>query len=127
MVVNELRNFGIKNPKKLVIDQLRYSLQDKVDILVNTASIRDFFFPTNHFLIPGFFKPFNFDRNRNEEGILLFIRKDRPCKKSTQHEHPDDIEKTFVNINLRKTKLFLQQVIHLLQQKDISMHKLEKP
>ena len=87
--------------------QLRSSFQDKVDILDTAESKLEFFFPINQFLILGYFKPFNFDRNRNKGDILLFKRKDRPCKKSTQHEHPDDIEGIFVEINLiRKPNFF---------------------
>ena len=83
---------------------MKYLLQGKVDILVFTESKMDLSFPTNQFVIQGYSNPFRFDRDRNKGGILLYISEDILINELKRHRHPHEIEGTFVELNLRKTK-----------------------
>ena len=72
-----------KNPDKLIFgnlninsvypefDQMIFSLQGKVDILILTETKLDESFPTTQFLIEGYSKSFRLDRNRNGGGLLV--------------------------------------------------------
>ena len=53
---------------------------------------------------------FRLDCNRFGGGVLIYVRKDTPCKKLTKHYLPDDIERIFVKINLRKIKWLLFRI-----------------
>ena len=37
-------------------------------------------FPNAQFLVPGFSKPFHFDRNKKRGGIMIYVREDIPSK-----------------------------------------------
>ena len=55
--------------------------------------------------IPGFkHKPFRRDRKLGGGGIITYIREDIPSKRLDLANVPDDIEVTFIEINLRKAK-----------------------
>ena len=47
-----------------------------VDILMVTETKINKSFPTNQFIMPGFTSPYRFDRNKDEGGILVYIRED---------------------------------------------------
>ena len=76
-----------ENPDKLIFgnlninsvypkfDQMKFSLQGKVDILILTETKLDESFPTTQFLIEGYSKPLRLDRNRNVEGYLFILEK----------------------------------------------------
>ena len=93
-------------------DQMKFLLQGKVDILVLSETKLDNSFPTNQFLIEGYSKPIRLDRNRNEGGLLVYIREDVPCKKLKSHSFAEDTEGTFIEINLRKCKWLLFAMYH---------------
>ena len=57
-------------------------------------------FPHGQFLIDGFHTLFKFDRNKNEGGILLYVREDIPTK---SHDFPS-AKSFFVEIILHKKK-----------------------
>ena len=48
--------------------------------------------------------PFRYDRDRFGGGVLIYIRDDIPSKELSEHTFPVDIERIFIEINLRKTK-----------------------
>ena len=53
--------------------------------------------------IPGFEqKPFRLDRTLRGGGIVTYVQKDIPSKRLHIGKLPDDIEGTFIEINLRK-------------------------
>ena len=97
---------------------MKFLLQGKVDILVLTETKLDNSFPTNHFLIKGYSKPFRLDRNRNRGGLLVYIREDIPCKELKSHSFAENIEGIFIEINLRKCKWLLFATYHPLSQCD---------
>ena len=73
------------------IDELRYVVKDKVDILILTETKLDDSFPTDQFKIDGFSIPYRQNRNRHGGGILIYVREDIPSKVITKHLFPDHI------------------------------------
>ena len=47
-----------------------------VDILMVTETKINKSFQTSQFIMPGFTSPYRFDRNKDEGGILVYIRED---------------------------------------------------
>ena len=52
-------------------------------------------------------KPFRIDRNLRGGGIVTYVREDIPSKRLHIGKLPDDVEGTFIEINLRKAKLII--------------------
>ena len=57
------------------------------------------------FFLDDFGTPFGLDRNRNGEGIMLFIGNDIPAKVVSTDDRP--IESFYVELNLRNKKWLL--------------------
>ena len=55
-------------------------VKDNVDILMISEPKSDDSFPEGQFLIAEFDKPFCLDRNKNGDGIMLFVGSDIPAK-----------------------------------------------
>ena len=51
-------------------------IQGKVDILVITDTKTDSNFSLNQFEIPSYSKCYKFDRNRNGEGVVIYVSED---------------------------------------------------
>ena len=64
-------------------------------------------FPKTQFYIPGYKKPFRKDRNKNDRGVMIYVRENIPIDSLIKHSIEDNIEAIFVEINLRKNKLLL--------------------
>ena len=92
---------------------MKFLLQGKVDILVMNKIKLNYTFPKNQFLIEGYSKPFRLDKNRNGGGLLVYITEDIPCKELKSHSFAEDIEGTFIKINVGKHKngFYLQHII----------------
>ena len=90
----------------------------KVDTLVLTESKLDFSFPTNRFFIKGSSNPFRFERNKNRGSIRLYIKEDIPCRELKLHRCLCNIERIFLEVNLRKTKWLLFATYHPPSQVD---------
>ena len=113
-----LTNLKFKNANRLILGYLNINsilgkfdhfkvLENNIDILVLTETKIDASFPNAQFRIDGFSAPFRLDQNRFGGGALIYVRENIPCKQLTKYILPDDIEGTFVEINLRKTKWLL--------------------
>ena len=114
-----LRNLKLKNINRLVLghlniiflagkfDQLKALIKTNIDILVLTETKIDSSFPNAQFRIDGFSIPFRLDRNKFAGGVLIYVRKDIPCKELIQHKLPENIDDLFIEINLRKQKFLL--------------------
>ena len=87
--------------------QLQEIVLKYVDILILTETKLDDSFPTSQFMVDGFSKPYRQDRNRNGDGIMIYIHDDIPSKLLTKHVFPDNIEGLYVELNFRKSKLLL--------------------
>ena len=75
-------------------------------------------YPISQFHIEGYATPFRRDRNKYKGGILIYAREDIPCKLLDRHIFPDDIERLFVELNFRKSKLLLLGTYHPPSQDD---------
>ena len=70
VIIGNLNINSIRN--KFV--QLKETVLKYVDILTVTEAKLDETFLESLFLMNGFTKPYRFDRNKNEGGIMIFIR-----------------------------------------------------
>ena len=61
-------------------------------------------------MIEGFMKPFGYDRNQAEGGLLIYVRERAPVKELTQYKTPLDIECGMIEINLKRQKWFLVSI-----------------
>ena len=116
IVLNQLRG---KNTNRLIIGNLninslqnkfnavRSLIQGKIDIFMLSETKIDDSFPLNQFVIEGYSIPFRLDRNAHGGGIIIYIRKDLPCKELKSHKLPDNIEGIFIEFNVHKNKWIL--------------------
>ena len=102
LIIGHLNIYSIRNK----FEEIKFSIQGKIDILMISETKLDESFPTNQFLIDGFSAPFRLDRNDEGGGVIIYIREDIPCKK-LNHDLPKNIEGIFIEINLRKKKWLL--------------------
>ena len=119
-----LRAIRIKNVNRLMIgslninslankfDLLREIISNHLDILVIVETKLDNSFPTNQFLIPGYNKPYRLDRNRNGGGVMIYVKENVPSKSINKHNFAKKVEGSFIEINLRKSKLLLLGTYH---------------
>ena len=63
-------------------------------------------FPAAQFSLQGFCHPYRFDRNRNDNGIMLYIREDIPSR-VIEKKLANNSEYIFFEINLKKKKWLL--------------------
>ena len=75
-----------------------------LDILIITEATLDNTFPVCQLHIDGYSKPYKLDRNRDGDGIILYVRKDTTNIMLTKYNFPDNIEGLFIELNLRKSK-----------------------
>ena len=64
----------------------------------------DNIFPTGQFKFEGYSRPIRLDRNCHGGGIMFFVRDDLPCHELSSHKLPINIECTFLEMAIRKTK-----------------------
>ena len=86
-------------------DSLADIIKDNIDILMISETKVDDSFPDGQFFLDGFGTPFRLDRNRNGEGIMLFIRHDIPAKVVSADDWP--IESFYVELHSRNKKWLL--------------------
>ena len=84
--ITELKKVRINNIKNVIIatlnvnslvskfDELKVIGQGIFDILIINETKLDASFPVNQFFINGFSTPYRLDRNRNEGGIIIYVR-----------------------------------------------------
>ena len=128
--ITEIKNLRLRNVNKVIIgnlyinslpkkfDQLREIVLKYVDVLVITETKLDDTFLTSQFLVTGFSVSYRLDQNRNEGGIMIFIRDDIASRVLTKHVFPDDIEGLFIELNFKKAKWLLFGTYHPPTQSD---------
>ena len=134
-----LENIKLKSNHRLVIenlninsvsnkfDNLKLIIQGKIDILVITETKTDSTFPLNQFAIQVYWKPYRFDRNRNEGGAFMYVREDIPSRELKIHNTPEDIESIFIEkIWLKLIGFFVAAIRHLASLTNTSLKILEK-
>ena len=125
-----MKNLRLKNVNKTIIgqininsisskfDQLKELVLKHVDILVVCETKLDETFPSSQFHMDGFALPYRLDRNRNDGGVLIFVKEDIPSKLLTKHNFPSDVKGLFVKLNFRKSKWLLFGTYHPPAQND---------
>ena len=92
------------------------------DILIINETKLDASFPVNQFFIDGFSTPYRLDRNRNGDGINIYVQEDITSKMLTKlimlNDNPDDTEALFFEINFRKCEWLLCGLYHPPSQSD---------
>ena len=99
-------------------DELRSLVTGIFNILIITETKLYGTFPLSRFHIDGFSPPYRLDRNRNGDGIIIYIREDISSKMVAKHCFPKDIEALFIELNFRKCKRLLCELYHPPSQKD---------
>ena len=117
--IRELKNLRIKYHDRLIIgslninslsgkfDQLKFTINDNLDVIIIQETKIDESFPEAQFLIPGYSKPYRMDRNKFGGGIMIYVKEVVPSRKLNKHTFSNRIEGMFIEINLRKCKLLL--------------------
>ena len=85
-------------------DYLVQLTKENIDFLMVSETKLDDSFPESQFFIDGYSKPVRKDRNRQGGGIMFFIRDDLPCRELSSHVFPNDVECTFFEIIIRRSK-----------------------
>ena len=90
-----LKKLRVRNPNKIIIGSLNInSLPSEfqqlkemlyIDILILTEIRLVDTFPVVQFLVSGFSKPCKLGRNRNREGVLIYIRENIQTKLLDEH------------------------------------------
>ena len=94
-------------------EQLKYIIKNNIDVLNVTERKLDSCFPSGHFSLDGFAKPFRRDRNKNGSGVMISVRDDIPSEKNKVNCLPSNVECLFIELNISSTftkwwLLFLQ-------------------
>ena len=87
-------------------------IQGKVHILVITDTKTDSNFSLNQFEIPSYSKCYKFDRNRNGDGVFIYVSEDISNKQLKIYNTPEDIESIFIEIILIKTEWLFCSCYH---------------
>ena len=113
--IHEIR---IKNANRSIIGHLNINsllnkfemlelIKDKIDIFLISETKLDSSFSSGQFVIQGYSALFRLDRNQNGAGLLLYVRKNIPCKILKEYTPEKPIENLFVEINLRSRNWLL--------------------
>ena len=95
------------NSIRYKFEQLKFLIEDKVDILIIQETKLDETFPDGQFLLNGFSPPYRNDRNKHGGGILIYVRDNIPSKLLNEFQPPKDIEGLFIELNFRNNKWLL--------------------
>ena len=96
-------------------DPTKYLLKRKIDSLAIAENKSDSSSTITQFFVDGYPKPFRFGRNRNDADVLLYVKEDIVSRKLKSDNLPININKIFIELNLRKVKRpFFQPTIVLL-------------
>ena len=85
-------------------DQLAEVVGNNLDILTLPEIKLDSSFPSQQFALAGYSEPYRLDQNREGGGVIIYVRKDIPSKPLTTHNFTKNVERLFLEINLRKSK-----------------------
>ena len=114
VIIGNLNRNSLKNK----FDLLKETVLEYIDILVITEAKLDDTFSNAQFLVSRFSKPFRFDRNRKEGGVMIYVRENIPSKLFTKHVLLSDIEWIFLELNFKKCKWLLVGTYHPPSQND---------
>ena len=93
-------------------------VQYKVDIIVLTKTKIDSSFLNQQFYIESFCRPYSLDRNKHGGRFSVYIMENIPSENLKKTFLSDNVEGTFIELNLRKNKWLLCATYHPPNQKD---------
>ena len=76
LIIGQLNLHSLRNK----LEQLSSMINGNIDIFMITETKLDETFPAAQFSLQGFFDPYQFERNRNGGGIMLYITEDIPSR-----------------------------------------------
>ena len=112
MIIGNLNINCISNK----LENLKLLIQGKVDILVITDTKTDSNFSLNQFEIPSYSKCYKFDRNRNGDGVFIYVSEDISNRQLKIYNTPEDMKSIFIEIILIKSKLIFCSCYHPINQ-----------
>ena len=117
-MVNVINRYSQHNSLSSKFDDLKVLICGMSDISIITETKLDDTYPISQFHIDGYSMPYRLDRNRNDGGVIIYVREDIPSKILRKHFFPNDIEGVFVEIDFRKSKWLLCGTHHLPSHSD---------
>ena len=100
--INSFRNNSFWNKFECLPEQVKGSLNI---LIVSEIKLNDSF-PVGQFLTDDFRQLFSFNLNKNDGGILLYVRVDIPAKLVSADDHPT-IKSFYVELNLQRNKCLI--------------------
>ena len=113
-----LKKLKRKNPTRILIglnninsirnkfNQLKYLINDTLDIMLISETKLNNTFPEGQFFIKGYSRPYRLGRTANGRGLILYIR-EHISSKIINADFLPKIEGFFIELNLRKSKWLL--------------------
>ena len=92
-------------------DALKLIIGGFLDIMVLVETKLNNSFTDLQLKIEGY-KAYRLDRNEIGGGVLIYVRKEIPCKQLQRHNFLKHVEALFLEINLRKSKLLFGGMYH---------------
>ena len=93
-------------------DQFRTIIKNNLDIFVIKETKRNDSFLTPSFILMDFLNHIEFEKNKHGGGVLIYVKESILSKQLYKHNFTTDIERMFIEINLRKTKWLLFGTYH---------------
>ena len=118
-----MRDMRIKNINRLIIghltvnkidikfESLKNIIQGNLDMFVLSETKLDDSYPTHEFNVESYHLPFRHDRNAYGGGILIYVKEGISCKQLKNRYNPKEFERNFPEINLKKSKCYLEVII----------------
>ena len=78
-----------------------------VDIITISETKLGYTFTTNQFMIDGFIKPFRYDPNKHDGGLLAFVRDGVPVREIKTYQFPSEIEIITLELIIKKDRWWL--------------------
>ena len=117
-MVNVINRYSQHNSLSSKFDDLKVLICGMSDISIITETKLDDTYPISQFHIDGYSMPYRLDRNRNDGGVIIYVRDDIQSNILRKHLFPNDVELIFVDINFRRSKWLICGTYHPPSQSD---------
>ena len=113
-----INRYSQHNSLSSKFDDLKVLICGMSDISIITETKLDDTYPISQFHIDGYSMPYRLDRNRNDGGVIIYVRDDIQSNILRKHLFPNDVELIFVDINFRRSKWLICGTYHPPSQSD---------
>ena len=117
-MVNVINRYSQHNSLSSKFDDLKVLICGMSDISIITETKLDDTYPISQFHIDGYSMPYRLDRNRNDGGVIIYVRDNIQSNILRKHLFPNDVELIFVDINFRRSKWLICGTYHPPSQSD---------